>query len=47
MNLILNEIKDIICNAVAKYLPEVSLCDLEGNGEIYYMNGENGICRIL
>lgn len=42
MNLILNEIKDIICNAVAKYLPEVSLCDLEGNGEIYYMNGENG-----
>jgi len=42
MNKILNEIKIIIKENISKYLPEVKTSDLEGNGEIYYMNGDNG-----
>lgn len=42
MNKILEEIKSIINKNIKEFLPEVKLEDLEENGKIYYMNGQNG-----
>lgn len=42
MNRILSEIKEIIKQNIKEYLPEVKLSDLEENGTVYYMNGNNG-----
>lgn len=42
MNNILNEIKQLIDESMKEYLPNVKYSDLEGNGNIYYMNGKNG-----
>ncbi len=42
MNKILVRISQIIKSAIEKYLPDVKMSDLEGNGKIYYMNDNNG-----
>lgn len=42
MNKILSEIKEIMIDCVEKYLPDISLTDLEGDGAVFYMNGKNG-----
>ncbi len=42
MNKILSNIKEIMIDCVEKYLPDISLTDLEGDGAVYYMNGKNG-----
>ncbi|MBP3801263.1 MAG: DUF2185 domain-containing protein [Clostridia bacterium] len=42
MNKILSEIKKIAKENISKYLPDVKMGDLEENGMIYYMNGNNG-----
>lgn len=42
MNKILEEIKRIIRENIQEVLPEVKPEDLEENGKIYYMNGQNG-----
>ncbi len=42
MNRILNKVKEIIHSNMELYLPHVNSGDLEGNGEIYYMNGKDG-----
>lgn len=42
MNSILIKISKHIKNNLEKFLPEVKLSDLEENGKIYYMNGDDG-----
>lgn len=42
MNRILNEIQKIINKNMALYLPNVKESDLEKQGAIFYMNGNNG-----
>ena len=42
MNEILKEVKRIIQENMALYLPHVKAGDLEGDGEVFYMNGKNG-----
>ena len=42
MNKILDEVKRIINEWISQYLPEVKPSDLEENGMVYYMNGQNG-----
>lgn len=42
MDTILEDIKKIISENIKEYLPDVELEDLEENGAIYYMNGQNG-----
>ena len=42
MNKILKEIKEIINENIKKYLPDVKPSELEENGMVYYMNGNNG-----
>lgn len=42
MNKILEEIKRVINENIKAFLPEVKPEDLEGNGQIFYMNGQNG-----
>ena len=42
MNKILNEISCIINENIKKYLPDVLPEELEDNGSIYYMNGNDG-----
>ncbi len=42
MNKILKEIKKLITESQQKYLPDIKNSDLEENGTIYYMNGQNG-----
>ena len=42
MDTILEDIKKIISENIKEYLPDVELEDLEENGTIYYMNGQNG-----
>ena len=42
MNRILSEIKIIIKENLNKYLPDLKNSDLEENGMVYYMNGQNG-----
>lgn len=42
MNKILSKIKEIMIDCVEKYLPDIALTDLEGDGAVFYMNGKNG-----
>ena len=42
MNKVILKIKEIINNGINQYLPNVKNKDLEDNGSIYYMNGNNG-----
>lgn len=42
MNRILDEIRKIINENIALYLPHVKSDDLEDNGAIFYMNAQNG-----
>lgn len=42
MNRILKEVKKIIEENMALYLPHVNASDLENGGEVFYMNGKNG-----
>ena len=42
MNKILDEVRTIIREGIKEYLPTVSPSDLEENGMVYYMNGQNG-----
>ena len=42
MNKVILKIKEIINNGINQYLPNVKNKDLEDNGAIYYMNGNNG-----
>lgn len=42
MNKILSEIKSTMLECVEKYLTDISLENLEDNGDIFYMNGKNG-----
>lgn len=42
MNKVLNEIKELVTKNINKFLPEVKPSELEENGMIYYMNGQNG-----
>ena len=42
MNKVILMIKEMINNSITKYLPDVKSNDLEDNGTIYYMNGNNG-----
>lgn len=42
MNKILNEIKTIVAQNLELYLPHVKTEDLENDGAIFYMNGNNG-----
>lgn len=42
MNKILLEVKKIMLESVKEYLPDINIEDLEGKGDIYYMNGRNG-----
>ncbi len=42
MNHILIKISKHIKSNLEKFLPEVKLSDLEENGKIYYMNGDDG-----
>lgn len=42
MNKVILKIKEIINNSINQYLPNVKNKDLEDNGAIYYMNGNNG-----
>lgn len=42
MNKTIINIKEIINNSIKEYLPNVKNKDLEDNGAIYYMNGNNG-----
>lgn len=42
MDKILEQIKKVINNSIKEYMPEVKPENLEENGAIYYMNGQNG-----
>ena len=42
MNKIFSEIKEIMKECVEKYIPEITLNDLESEGAVFYMNGKNG-----
>ncbi len=42
MNKIIAEIKELIYKNLKEYLPKVKTSELEENGAIYYMNGNNG-----
>lgn len=42
MNRILDEVRTIIREGIKEYLPTLSPSDLEENGMVYYMNGQNG-----
>ncbi|MCR5608762.1 MAG: hypothetical protein K6G26_06830 [Lachnospiraceae bacterium] len=42
MNKILNKISCIINENIKKYLPDVLPEELEDNGSVYYMNGNDG-----
>lgn len=42
MNRILAEIKKIMDNCLETYLPEVNRSELEDDGAVFYMNGNNG-----
>ena len=42
MNRILDEVRTIIREGIKEYLSTVSPSDLEENGMVYYMNGQNG-----
>lgn len=42
MNNILNNIKQIMVENIKTYLPKIKTEELEENGAIYYMNGQNG-----
>lgn len=42
MNRIINDIKRIIDESIALYLPNVKSSELEDDGAIFYMNGQNG-----
>ena len=42
MNKILDEVRTIIREGIKEYLPNVNPNDLEENGMVYYMNGQNG-----
>ncbi len=42
MNPILKEIKKIIDESIAQHLPNIKAANLEKNGAVFYMNGNNG-----
>ena len=42
MNRILDQVRTIIREGIKEYLPTVSPSELEENGMVYYMNGQNG-----
>ena len=42
MNKIVKEIQKIMAQNMAFYLPHVKKSDLEKNGAVFYMNGNNG-----
>ena len=42
MNKIFIEIRKIMTDCIEKYIPEISLHDLESKGAVFYMNGKNG-----
>ena len=42
MNRILTELKQIMDNCIETHLPGVSRSNLEDNGAVFYMNGNNG-----
>lgn len=42
MNRILNDIRTIMINSIKENLPDVSTDDLEKDGAVFYMNGNNG-----
>ena len=42
MNRILCDIKEMIDSNIKLYLPHVTSSELENDGEVYYMNGQNG-----
>ena len=42
MDRILENIKRIIAESIKEHLTDVSVNELEGNGSLYYMNGQNG-----
>lgn len=42
MDKILEQVRHLISESIEKYLPDVKLKDLEDNGAIFYMNGQNG-----
>ena len=42
MNKILTELKKIMTDSIKEHLPEVSFDQLEDNGAVFYMNGNNG-----
>ena len=42
MHKVLSEIREIINKCIREYLPDVPSGDLEENGKIFYMNGNNG-----
>lgn len=42
MDKVLRQIENIISEKIKEYLPKVGVKDLEEDGAIYYMNGQNG-----
>lgn len=42
MNKIIFEIKNLMIDCIKKYIPDISINDLEDNGSVFYMNGKNG-----